>query len=180
MTPSEEIKNMLIPILSRMRAQGSTEAEIIAYRNGFTVGSMWRGAHPCWVSVKDELPKKDGRYLFYDEVLGPRVSAYYVECTLAKEITHWMPLPQPPSCFQFRKKAMNDEERLKKTIEEEENFYENLKWEQRRYEIARDVTAAIISRSPMISQTEIDNAVKLANMLVSTLRKSKVTYGVIK
>ena len=75
---------------------------------------------------------------------------------------------------------MNDEERMKKTIEEEENFYENLKWEQRRYEIARDVTAAIISRSPMISQTEINNAVKLADMLVSTLRKSKVTYGVIK
>ena len=79
-----------------------------------------------------------------------------------------------------KKKAMNDEERMKKTIEEEENFYENLKWEQRRYEIARDVTAAIISRSPMISQTEINNAVKLADMLVSTLRKSKVTYGVIK
>ena len=75
---------------------------------------------------------------------------------------------------------MNDEERMKKTIEEEENFYENPKWEQRRYEIARDVTAAIISRSPMISQTEINNAVKLADMLVSTLRKSKVTYGVIK
>lgn len=92
---------------------------------------------------------------------------------------------------------MNDEERIKakaKAVAEyfdskskkeetkriEENFYENLKWEQRRYEIARDVTAAIISRSPMISQTEINNAVKLADMLVSTLRKSKVTYGVIK
>lgn len=101
------------------------------------IGSMWRGAHPCWVSVKDELPKKDGRYLFYDEVLGPQVSVYYDGCTLVSSITHWMPLPQPPSCFQFRKKAMNDEERMKKTIEEEENFYENLKWEQRRYEIAR-------------------------------------------
>lgn len=92
---------------------------------------------------------------------------------------------------------MNDEERIKakaKAVAEyfdskskkeetkriEENFYENLKWEQRRYEIARDVTAAIISRSPMISQTEINNGVKLADMLVSTLRKSKVTYGVIK
>lgn len=104
MTPNEEIKNMLIPILSSMRAQGSTEAEIIAYRNGFTVGSMWRGAHPCWVSVKDELPKKDGRYLFYDEGLGPQVSVYYDGCTLVSSITHWMPLPQPPSCFQFRKK----------------------------------------------------------------------------
>lgn len=92
---------------------------------------------------------------------------------------------------------MNDEERIKakaKAVAEyfdskskkeetkriEENFYENLKWEQRRYEIARDVLAAIISRTPMISQTDINNAVQLADMLVSTLRKSKVTYGVIK
>lgn len=92
---------------------------------------------------------------------------------------------------------MNDEERIKakaKAVAEyfdskskkeetkriEENFYENLKWEQRRYEIAKDVTAAIISRTPMLCQTEINNAVKLADMLVSTLRKSKVTYGVIK
>ena len=48
---------------------------------------------PQWISIKDELPPKDGRYLFYDEFLGPRVGAYYVECTLVKEITHWMPLP---------------------------------------------------------------------------------------
>ena len=59
---------------------------------------------PHWVSVKDELPKKDGRYLFYDEGLGPQVSVYYDGCTLVSSITHWMPLPQPPSCFQFRKK----------------------------------------------------------------------------
>lgn len=51
---------------------------------------------PRWISIKEELPPKDGRYLFYDEFLGPRVSAYYVECTLVKEITHWMPLLQPP------------------------------------------------------------------------------------
>ena len=51
---------------------------------------------PRWISVEDELPPKDGRYLFYDTFLGPRVSAYYVECTLVEEITHWMHLPQPP------------------------------------------------------------------------------------
>lgn len=51
---------------------------------------------PQWISIKEKLPPKDGRYLFYDEFLGPRVSAYYVECTLGKEITHWLPLPQAP------------------------------------------------------------------------------------
>ena len=53
-------------------------------------------ASPKWISFEDKLPPKDGRYLFYDTFLGPRVSAYYVECTLVKEITHWMPLPQAP------------------------------------------------------------------------------------
>lgn len=51
---------------------------------------------PHWISVEDELPKKDGRYLFYDEVVGPQVSVYYDGCTLVSSITHWMPLPQAP------------------------------------------------------------------------------------
>lgn len=49
-----------------------------------------------WISVDDELPKKDGRYLFYNEVLGPQVSVYYDGCTLVSSITHWMPMPQAP------------------------------------------------------------------------------------
>lgn len=100
MTPNEEMKQAIQPIVDKMLQDGVPEEQIEIYRNGFITGAMWRAT--------------------------------------------------------------------------------NLDWHQRRYEIARDVTAAIISRSPMISQTEINNAVKLADMLVSTLRKSKVTYGVIK
>jgi len=51
MTPSEEIKKMLIPILSSMRAHGSTEVEIIAYRNGFTTGAMWRQTPPQLTTI---------------------------------------------------------------------------------------------------------------------------------
>ena len=66
------------------------------YDNGFHVGAMWADAHPHWISVEDELPKKDGRYLFYDETSGVYTSAYYVEFSLLGSITHWMPLPQAP------------------------------------------------------------------------------------
>ena len=53
--------------------------------------------HPCWISVEDELPKKDGIYLFYDETSGVYTSAYYVGFAFVSSITHWMPLPVPPS-----------------------------------------------------------------------------------
>ena len=53
-------------------------------------------AHPNWISVKEELPIKNGRYIFYDEILGPQVSSYYNGCTLVRSITHWMPKPAPP------------------------------------------------------------------------------------
>lgn len=91
---------------------------------------------------------------------------------------------------------MNDEERIKakaKAVAEyfdskskkeetkriEENFYENLKWEQRRYEIARDVLAAMVASeaNPFISKTQIDTCVQMADELISVLRKSKVTYA---
>ena len=114
MTPSEEIKNMLIPILSSMRAHGSTEAEIIAYRNGFTTGAMWRQTHPHWISVDDELPKinpNDSEWENSDDVLvafkdgSIAVGRYERDISTGKRywilygvgkdlvVTHWMPLP---------------------------------------------------------------------------------------
>ena len=60
--------------------------------DGFEFGQQ----HPHWISVEDELPKKDGKYLFYDEILGVQASIYYDGCTLTNSITHWMPTPQPP------------------------------------------------------------------------------------
>ena len=58
----------------------------------------WQDAdsHPKWIPVEEELPKKDGKYLFYDEALGHEVSIYYDGVTLVPSITHWMPLPQAP------------------------------------------------------------------------------------
>lgn len=63
-----------------------------------------------------------------------------------------------------------------------EILFENIKWEQRRYEIAKDCLAAMVAsdESPFVSKTQIGVCVRLADELISVLRKSKVTYGVIK
>lgn len=59
---------------------------------------------------------------------------------------------------------------------------ENIKWEQRRYEIAKDCLAAMVASeaNPFISKTQIDTCVQLANKLISVLMKSKVSYGELK
>lgn len=62
----------------------------------FIDGAKWADSHPHWIPVEEELPKKDGKYLFYDEVLGHEVSIYYDGVTIMPSITHWMPLPTPP------------------------------------------------------------------------------------
>lgn len=64
-----------------------------------------------------------------------------------------------------------------KVIEQYVN--ENIKWEQRRYEIAKDCLAAMVAReaNPFVSKTQIDTCVQLANELISVLIRSKVSYG---
>lgn len=59
---------------------------------------------------------------------------------------------------------------------------ENIKWEQRRYEIAKDCLAAMVASeaNPFVSKTQIDACVQLANELISVLMKSKVSYGELK
>lgn len=59
---------------------------------------------------------------------------------------------------------------------------ENIKWEQRRYEIAKDCLAAMVASeaSPFVSKTQIGTCVQLANELISVLMESKVSYGELK
>lgn len=64
----------------------------------FQAGAIWADSHPHWISVDDELPKENGRYLFYHTILGVQSSYYYNDLTLDKAVTHWMPLTAPPTC----------------------------------------------------------------------------------
>ena len=63
---------------------------------GFVAGAEWADAHPNWISVEDELPPHNGRYIFYSDTMGVRTSYYYTDIQLLEHITHWMPLPEPP------------------------------------------------------------------------------------
>ena len=56
-----------------------------------------------WISVVDELPLLDAPVLYYFEVTGIAVGRYHGEGAfgggrgyLHDEVTHWMPLPDPP------------------------------------------------------------------------------------
>ena len=71
------------------------EDAYMTLKNGVTVQE--------WISVKDRLPKKSGEYLAYcGEYDG--ICVLYLEVlktkskwrTKWKEVTHWMPIPQPP------------------------------------------------------------------------------------
>ena len=56
-----------------------------------------------WISVKDRLPEESGEYLAYcGEYDGICVLYFEISKTKGrwmrkwKEVTHWMPLPEPP------------------------------------------------------------------------------------
>ena len=63
-------------------------------------------SYPNWISVEEELPKVQDWYLCYNDVEdGSEVLHWEGDGNVwmdndwhykSKEITHWMPLPQPP------------------------------------------------------------------------------------
>ena len=53
-----------------------------------------------WISVKDELPEKDGLYIIYSPFFNIQTRMYYKHHGDRffgnMKATHWMPLPEPP------------------------------------------------------------------------------------
>lgn len=62
---------------------------------------------PEWISVKDRLPKDNGKYLVVvcgDKIVGPYVATRFFwnghfeefQYFPFRHVSHWMPLPAPP------------------------------------------------------------------------------------
>ena len=75
-----------------------------AFMAGYNAAMNEADAHPHWISVDDELPKKYGAYLVFNSVLDTQDIYVYsngewwynvFHCP-SGIVTHWMPLPQPP------------------------------------------------------------------------------------
>lgn len=67
--------------------------------------SLLKAQEPGWISVKDRMPEKSGRYLVYAKegerethrTIAPFQKAFHLSGRRAYwKVTHWMPLPEPP------------------------------------------------------------------------------------
>ena len=87
MTRKQQIK------LAAIAAYGTTDCRAAEH---FVAGAMWADAHTNWISVEDELPPQNGRYIFYSDTMGVTTSYYYADILLNEHVTHWQHLPQPP------------------------------------------------------------------------------------
>jgi hypothetical protein len=67
-------------------------------------GYQWHKLSNDWISVEDRLPKENGRYLIMTVFKNTpvRYTSYKKEIDYPwawfgeGEVTHWMPLPEPP------------------------------------------------------------------------------------
>ena len=87
-----------------------TRKVMCAYETGFIDGCVWADQHPNWISVEDELPEKENEFEFFSKVVLATNGVdfwrgmynYDNECWFTYDmwplvdVTHWMPLPQPP------------------------------------------------------------------------------------
>lgn len=100
MTRKEQIKKKMLEIST---SNFTSTVDYGAYRAGFIDGVDWADAHPNWISVEDEMPKNKERVFITD---GECTDFGFYDYTddawqpfeqWLGNITHWMPLPQPPS-----------------------------------------------------------------------------------
>ena len=107
-----DVREKLVELLKQIKYVSVENAANILINNGVTVQE--------WVSVDDRLPDKNGRYLAVkkriapDELGGNRTDIViirffvddgfrmpthipdWINEEINEEVTHWMPLPQPP------------------------------------------------------------------------------------
>jgi hypothetical protein len=85
-----------------LKAYNEQQTKLGNQEHTFMRGAKWADANPHWISVEDELPKKDGDILVYcaDGVGVWEYDKSYNGQDMKdyNHITHWMPMPQAPTC----------------------------------------------------------------------------------
>ena len=66
-----------------------------AYEIGFIEGAQWADSYPNWISVEEELPKEQGKYMFRLSNGDMCYETYYPKLKLLNNVTHWMPIVPP-------------------------------------------------------------------------------------
>ena len=106
MTRLDEIKKKML----ELEEETPNWKDTTVYVAGFLYGAMWADAHPHWISVGDELPPKESEYddlsnnvlatdgkEIYESVYNHDFEDWFTHDMWGLDnITHWMPLPQPP------------------------------------------------------------------------------------
>jgi len=52
-------------------------------------------SYPNWISVEDDLPKEQGKYMFRLSNGDMCYETYYPKLKLLDNVTHWMPIVPP-------------------------------------------------------------------------------------
>ena len=86
-----DVREKLAELIESARYWGSNTSEEIAENlidHGVTVQE--------WISVDDRLPDVGNIVLIYSETYGVCLDSYSDDTFDYFDVTHWMPLPQPP------------------------------------------------------------------------------------
>ena len=85
-----------------LRAYNEQKTKLGNQEHTFMRGAKWADEHPHWISVEDEMPR-DGQHTATINKAGFQAVRYYKGGKWFSsygneygDITHWMPLPQPP------------------------------------------------------------------------------------
>ena len=67
----------------------------VGFEFGAEYGYQYAQTHPNWISVEDELPEVQGKYMFRLSNGDMYYETYYPKLKLLGNVTHWMEI-QPP------------------------------------------------------------------------------------
>jgi len=65
------------------------------FEAGAEYGYQYAKTYPHWISVEEELPKEQGKYMFRLSNGDMCYETYYPKLKLLHNVTHWMPIVPP-------------------------------------------------------------------------------------